>query len=587
MIFGRHVNKYYLRFAHFFLIGILALLVIDYVQLEIPEIVGAIIDFLETGTLEEAFLLESIGKLAIIAVLMVLGRFTWRYCIFGTAVKIESSIRDKMFRHTETLSQRFYSENKTGAQMALYTNDLHTIRMAFGPGIVMLVDALFLGAMAYVKMIGMDWKMACFALVPMVLIAGIGAVVGKYMDKKWEKRQKAFEDMSDFVQENFSGISVIKAFVKEAKELRAFAKENKKNVEANVEFVKLSVLFDILLNVTILLTTAIILGYGGYLVWESNANGTGAFTIGDLTEFTAYFDSIIWPMLAIAQLIGMKSQANASLRRINELLDKRSEVNDDLVKYPDAVLNGEIEFNHLNFRYDENTPIVLKDITFKVNKGEHIGIIGRTGCGKSTIVDLLLRVYNVDLGTIKIGGYDIMEVPVVNVRNTIGYVPQDNFLFSDTISRNIAFSKEEVNMEEIERAAILSDVHGNIVEFPEQYDTILGERGVTLSGGQKQRISIARAILKNPEILILDDSVSAVDTKTEESILANLKEVRKNKTTILIAHRISTVKDMDRILLIEDGEIKAYDSHENLLKTSTLYQEMVELQRLEDEREVN
>ena len=585
MIFGKHINKYYLRFAHFFILGIAALLIIDYVQLEIPEIIGAVINGLEYKTLDYEQLLDSIVKLGIIAILMVLGRFTWRYCIFGTSIKIETCIRDDMFKHAETLSQNYFSKNKTGAQMALYTNDLQTVRMAFGPGIVMLADALFLGVIAYVKMLQLDVFLAILSLIPMLLIVVVGAIVSKFLDRKWAERQKAYENLSDFVQENFSGISVIKAFVKEKKELKEFLKHNKDNVDKNVNYVRLAVLFDIMLGLTITVTMAIIVGYGGYLVYQNKMLGIGDFDIGQLTEYLAYFESIIWPMMAIAQLITMKSQASASLRRIDELLDEESEVNDNLVLYPDAHLNGEIEFNNLNFRYSEDTPLVLKDISFKIKDGEHIGIIGRTGCGKTTIVDLLMRVYNVNKGEIKIGGYDIMEVPVVNVRNTVGYVPQDNFLFSDTITKNIAFSKEIADDESVEEAAKYADVHENIIDFPEQYSTILGERGVTLSGGQKQRISIARAFVKNPEILILDDSVSAVDTKTERTILSNLKEKRVGKTTIVIAHRISTIKDMDRIILLEDGELKAFDTHENLLETSSLYREMVELQRLEDEKE--
>jgi len=585
VIFGKHINKYYGKFAHFFILGVVALLVIDYVQLEIPEIIGAVIDGLEYGTLIYEDLLDAIFKLGIIAIIMVVGRFTWRYCIFGTSIKIETCIRDDMFKHAETLSQNYFSRNKTGAQMALYTNDLQTVRMAFGPGIVMLADALFLGVIAYIKMIKLDLLLAILSLIPMLLIVIVGSIVSKFLDRKWEERQKAYEDLSDFVQENFSGISVIKAFVKERKELKQFLKHNKDNVDKNVNYVRLAVLFDIMLGVTISVTIAIIIGYGGYLVYQNKMLGIGDFSIGQLTEYLAYFESIIWPMMAIAQLIAMKSQASASLRRINELLDEKSDVNDDLVLYPDALLTGEIEFNNLNFRYSEDTPLVLKDISFKIKQGEHVGIIGRTGCGKTTIVDLLMRVYNVNKGEIKIGGYDIMEVPIVNVRNTVGYVPQDNFLFSDTITKNISFSKDTIDEEAVEDAAKYADVHENIVDFPNKYDTVLGERGVTLSGGQKQRISIARAFVKDPEILILDDSVSAVDTKTEKTILANLKEKRAGKTTIVIAHRISTIKDMDRIILMEDGELKAFDTHDNLMNNSKLYRDMVELQRLEDEKE--
>ena len=421
-----------------------------------------------------------------------------------------------------------------------------------------------------------DWKLSSY------FKAASGSIfVGRYLKKKFEKRQEAYANLSDFAQESFSGLSVIKAFLKETQELKRFAKINKENMDANINYIKMQMLLERLLFGFLIGSVFVILyGVGGYIITEGQAE---EFGVGTLTEFVSYFSTLIWPMMAIASLINLSSQARASMDRIDAVLNHKIDVKDAPDVIEDHEIKGEITFNNLKFTYPNTEREVLSEVSLTIPKGTSVGLIGKTGCGKSTLVNLLLRIYNINENSILLDGVDIMKLPIKQVREAISYVPQDNFLFSDTISNNIGFSKEEINMDDVRRASIASDVEENILEFTEQYETVLGERGVTVSGGQKQRISIARALMKNSEILILDDSVSAVDTKTEETIIGNLKKLRENKTTILIAHRITTVKKLDKIIVMDDGKVVGYGTHEELEQTCPLYQNMVFLQRLEDD----
>lgn len=588
MIFGKHINRYYLRFLHLFILGITALVLVDYFQLIIPELFGELIDNINQKTLTEELLVSTVQALILIICIMFLGRFGWRICIFGLAVRIETDLRKRMFEKIEALSVEYFNVHKTGAQMALFTNDLMTVRRCFGSGTMMLVDALFLGVLTLIKMFRLQPILAVISLVPLVLIAIGGVIVEKYMSEKYKKRQEAYEDLSDFTQENFSGLHVIKAFVKEANELRRFRKINKYNEDTNMDFLKFSISLDVLLGAALNLILLIIIGVGGYYVIATK-NSDNPFTIGDLSTYVAYFDTLIWPMLAISQLINMMASGRASLSRVSELLNEEPKVKDG----PDVItdenilnnLKGEITFNNLTFNYPDSEINVLSNINLTIKPNEKIGIIGKTGCGKSTVVDLLLRLYNINENSILIDGIDIMKLPISSVRGLISYVPQDNFLFGTSIKENIAFGVDECTEEEIINVAKLADVHDNIIEFSNQYDTIMGERGVTVSGGQKQRISIARAMLKKSKIIIFDDSVSAVDTKTEKTILNNMYNKLDNMTVILIAHRISTVQDLDKIILLDNGKVIGFGSHEELLKTSKEYVEMVELQKLQSKVE--
>jgi len=461
--------------------------------------------------------------------------------------------------------------------MSLFTNDLDTVQECYGWGIMMFLDAVLLGILAIRKMWRMDGFLTLLSLIPMALLLASATLVGRYMMKKWDQRQEAFSRMSDFAQESFSGIAVVKAFVKEARELMAFRKLNRENEQANIAHTKAAVLLRILVTLFVESVICIILGYGGYLVWK------GVFNAGQLVEFIGYFTSIVWPIMAVSELIDMTSRGKASLERISQLLDAKQDVIDRPDVKPLKNMQGKIEFRNLSFRYPDGEFDVLENISFTIEAGQNVGLVGKTGSGKTTLVDLLLRIYNVPDGTIFIDGQDVNTVAIRDVRAGCAYVPQDNFLFSDTIANNIAFGADNVPEETVAYAAKLADVDGNIREFSKGYNTVLGERGVTVSGGQKQRISIARALLQNAPILILDDSVSAVDTKTEQTILSNLHETRQGKTTILIAHRISTIEKMDSILFLEDGRLAAWGPHAELYETCPAYRKMVDLQRLEEE----
>lgn len=587
MIFGKYINRYYLKNAPVLLLGLLALLMVDYIQLLIPQFYRLVINGVNLGQVvvngqtlpftKEVLLQHICLPMIWIVVLMVIGRFLWRICFFGSAVRVAANLRERMFDHSRQLSQQYYQVNKVGNLMSLYTNDIDTIQECFGDGILMFFDALVLGLMALYKMWRMDYKLTLLALIPALIMFGIGTVMGTAMTKRWEERQQAFSDLSDFAQENFSGIAVIKAFVKELKELMAFRKLNKQNEEINVIYTKIATLLEVLVTLFVESVICVILGYGGYLVYQ------GRFNAGQLVEYIGYFEAIVWPIMAISMLIEKTSRGKASLNRITELLNAPIDVADRPGVQELQNPQGSVEFRRLTFRYPDGEYDVLQDISFTIHPGESVGIVGKTGAGKTALVDLLLRTYNVPDGTLFVDGKDVNTLSIHSVRAACAYVPQDNFLFSDTIAHNIGFGVDDASPEMIDHAASLADVRDNIVDFKDGYETVLGERGVTVSGGQKQRISIARALLKNAPILILDDSVSAVDTRTEKIILDNLKSSRANKTTLLIAHRISTVERLDKIIFLDDGKIEAVGPHDELYTSCPKYRRMVDLQRLEDE----
>lgn len=590
MLFGKHINKFYIKYGLWLLLGIATLFAVDYFQLLIPECYRMVINGVKNGVVDvgggvtETFDLDFLFRrvcvpMFVVIVVMVFGRFLWRMCFFGSGSKVERDLRRKMFDKAKDLSVSYYQREKIGNLMSLFTNDLETVQDCFGSGILMAADAILLGTMSLYKMFVMDWVLTLFTLIPIGLMFAAGMVVGHYMEMKWDERQKAFSDLSDFAQESFSGIAVIKAFVKEFKELLAFKRLNKNNEKANVSYVKASALLNTLVSLFVESVVCIILGYGGYLVYQ------GKFDAGELMEFIGYFNAIIWPVMSVTELIEMSSRGRASLKRVSELLDAVQEVDDKPTATDVTEVTGKIEFRHLTFRYPDGDYEALSDVSFTINPGESVGIVGKTGSGKTTVADLILRCYNVPDGTLLIDGKDVNDITIHSLRNFCAYVPQDNFLFSDTIADNISFASDTDERALVERSAALADVDDNIREFANGYDTVLGERGVTVSGGQKQRISIARALMKEAAILILDDSVSAVDTDTERVILDNLRQTRKGKTTLLVAHRVTTVQNLDKIVYLDGGKVLDVGTHEQLVARCAEYRNMVELQKLDEEED--
>lgn len=578
MIFLKHFRHYYIKYGWAFLLGILILVGIDYFQLEIPRMLRIIVDGVDpekpvfTNVVE---IMPIINYVVMIVIGLSLGRFLWRYLLFGTGRKIETDIRQEMFEHATRLGQNFYSKEKIGGLMSYFINDLNAVRELYGFGLLMLVDGVVLGLFVLYRMFNLDWLMTLYAFIPIALVGVLVFFINIRMEQKFKQRQEAFEKMSDFTQESFTGIQVIKAYVREMREALTFKKKSQEVSDKTIDHMRYAVVVNNIIDAMISLVVIAIIAYGSYLMARTELTG------GQLTEYISYFFTLLWPVFAIAAFLNLNGQAQASAKRIYKFLESPIDIfdKDDAIEVSE--LKGGIKFNHLTFKHEDSEEPVLKDISFEIKPGEMVGILGKTGSGKSTIVELLLRTYNVDDQMIYFDDYDINQIKVKSLRSHIGYVPQDNFLFSDTIKNNIGFAFDSIDDEKLIEVAKLADIHDNVMEFQDQYETILGERGTTVSGGQKQRISIARALAKDPTILILDDSVSAVDTKTEEAIISNLRKLRKGRTTIMIAHRISTVKKLDKIVLLDQGKLIGFGTHKELLKQNSVYQDMVKRQELE------
>ena len=585
MLLGKYINKYYRKYAILFILGIIALLAVDWIQLYIPEYLGKAVTILDTPGSDK----QEIVKLGLMVLLvsggMFVGRFLWRITLFNAAFRIESDIRHEMFQKAEALPRQFYHENKVGSIMSWFTNDLETISEYFSWGTIMLIDSLFLSGITIFKMVRLNWKMSLICFIPFILVIIWGALTERFMMKRWDERQSAYDKLYDFAQENFTGIRVIKAFVKETKEIHAFAKIARKNADVNVSFARLSVIFDVFIEIIIALIFAFAMAFGGHFVLMVTNAERRMVEAGNLAEFIGYLDILIWPMIALGQIVSMRSRSKASLKRISVFLD--TEI---VVKSPENAVKlenvkGDISYRNFSFHYPNYDATSLKNINLDIKAGQSIGVVGKIGCGKTTLVNVLLMLYNLEPDTLFIDGKDITTLDIDSLRENIAYVPQDNFLFSDSIVNNINFGLENGTLAKAKEGAKFANIDDDIEGFSNGYETISGERGVTLSGGQKQRVSIARAYVKDAPILILDDSVSAVDTKTEEAILQNIGSGRRDKTTIVVASRISTIAHLDKIVVLNDGHVEAFDTHENLIKTSPTYQKMVKLQELEREVE--
>ena len=568
--------QYIKRHKYQYTAGIITLFVVDFANLFIPRLTGTITDGLTAHSLDLNGIRLCLLAIFGLGLTLALGRFLWRFFLFGASRSIEKELRNDMFRHLEKMSVEYYNEHKTGDLMTRFTSDLNAIRMAIGPAVICVFDASVMTIMVICQMMYyVNIRLTLLAIIPMLLICAGEIYYGKIMHARFRERQEAVSDLTDFVQESFSGVRVIKAFVRERSQMRAFARANRHTMDKNLNVVRLQAVVMPLLDVIIGLSSLITLVYGGYLAL------VGEITLGRFVAFNQYINMLVWPMLACGDAINMFSQGSASTRRIREIFDEKPEIYDRKDVQPPDEIRGDITFSHLTFIHRGHSEPTLKDINLEIPAGTTLAIIGRTGNGKSTLVNLLLRLYNTKPGMILIDGRDINTIPLKALRENIAYVPQDNFLFSDTLKANIAFGAGEEDMDAITCATSVACIHENIVSFPDGYETIVGERGVTLSGGQKQRSSIARALMKDSPILILDDSLSAVDTDTEERILKNLKENRRGKTTLLIAHRISTIQNADVIMVLEDGEAKEIGNHESLMAQNGIYRDMFEKQQLE------
>ena len=586
---------YLLRYKWHYMAGVVILLLVDVANLYIPQFIGEVIDGLSDGVLDQGGVNVLLAKLFAAGAVMMRGRFGWRFCIFGAARGIEYRLRNDMFGHLETLSARYFNSHKTGDLMARFTNDLNAIRMAVGPAVVTAFDAVVMTVMVLLRMVAyVDFRLTAMAFVPLTLVAVGCYFYGIEAKKRQTRRQEAFSRLSDKVQESIAGVRVLKAFVQEEEDFKAFEEASRNSMEKNLSMVKLRAVFGPALDAVTGISLLVTLVFGGKMVLE------GQVSIGKFVAFNSYIGMLVWPMIACGDCINNFSQAAAAFQRISAVFREKPDIVDKFPEAPgdgdtpgpdmqDVHIKGDLTLNNLTFTYPDGEEPVLKNVSLHVKAGEMLGVLGRTGSGKSSLADLLLRVYDCAEGSLLVDGRPITEFPLAVLHRDMAYVPQDNFLFSDTLEENIAFGLEARLRDHpelrasIKRAAKAACIHDNIMGFPEEYRTLVGERGVTLSGGQKQRSSIARALLMDASVLILDDSLSAVDTDTEEQILENLMELRKGKTTIIIAHRISTLQKADHVAVLTEGELTEYGTHEELLEKKGFYAHIYEKQQLEQE----
>ena len=601
---SKYARSFFAKYKWAYLIGMAILIAIDLAQVRVPIIVGEVIDGVEARSITGADFNSALIQMAVIALIVMFGRVGWRYCIFGAARRIERDIRNDLFSHLLTLPKSYFHKHKAGEVMALVTNDIEAVRMTYAITVMMGLDTITIGIVVVYNMITkVDFRLSVIAILPLLMVALVTRFIGGEIHKRFTLRQEVFAKVSDFVQEKLSGIRVIKAFVQEEKECRAFYEVNSESRQANIREIRIEALMFPFMRMISGVSIAIAIAYGGYIAVK------GRITVGELAAFIQYLNMLVWPIAAIGRTINVVTRGSASLARLEEVLNTESDIPDVAEEGCTADgewphLSGDIEVRNLTFRYPGTDRDVLKDISFRIKQGETLGIVGRTGSGKTSLVDLLMRVFDFGSnikethfegsaehpepeysGQILIGGKDIRKVPLSTLRRSMGYVAQDDFLFSASISDNISFGDRTKTQEEIEEAAKMACVHDNIMGFADGYKTLVGERGVSLSGGQKQRISIARALILNPEILIMDDSLSAVDTDTEEQIKENIARFRAGKTNILIAHRLSTLQDANHIIVLEDGRITEEGTHSELLALGGFYSELYNKQLLEKMRE--
>jgi len=558
-----------------YIIGILVLLLVAMLELVPPRIIGIGIDLIKDGVLTEKILARWVIVLLVTAAALYLLRYIWRILIFGSSLKLARLLRNELYEHFTKMSPSFYQQKRIGDLMAHATNDIQAVQQTAGFGILALVDSVILGSFVLATMaLTISWKLTFFSLLPMPIMIYASKRYGTILHKRFLKAQEAFSSLNDKVQESISGIKVIKTFGYEEEDIKQFHRQSKQVVKDNMGVARIDALFDPTISIIVGISFFLAVVFGSQMVLRNE------ITLGDLVSFTTYLGILIWPMLAFGWLFNIVERGRASYDRIRNLLETKQfiEENANAIHCPPT---GNITFKLESFCYPNETIPALKNIHFILGKGETLGIVGKTGAGKTTLLKLLVREFEQYEGKIMFGEHEISEYSLEALRSSIGYVPQDHFLFSASIRENIAFACPDANDKEIIKAAQIANIHQDIVHFVDGYDTVVGERGVSLSGGQKQRISIARALLMDPEILILDDALSAVDAKTEENILTALKENREDKTTIITSHRLSAIQHANLILVIDGGRIVQKGTHVELMNEAGWYREMYYRQQLE------
>ncbi len=593
MLFGKYINKYYKKFGLGIILGILFLIAVDIVQLFIPDLIGKLVELFVQDYDPDAVASQVAIyglEILVISLAMFFGRIVFRLFLFGSSTKITAGLRQDMFEKSLRLDQTYYHNNKIGNVMSWMTSDTEEVQEYLGWGTVMLVDGFFMTGIVLLRMFLKNWILSLFILLPIILIIIWGLLVERVMAKLWNTRQSVFDNMYDFCEETFTGIRVIKAFLKETSQMIRFSWIARKNKDADIKLGIVSVLFDAVIIVLIEGIISLIIGLGGWFIYLASTGNTAhifgvdlTITTAELVTFLNYFIILIWPLIALGSVITMHARAKTSYKRIARFMDAEEVIKDKEGAIELKNVKGKIEFRNLSFKYEDDKEPVLKDISLTINPGESVGVVGRVGSGKSTLVSLLSRLYNLEEKTLFFDDKDVMDCTVESIRHAVAPVPQDNFLFSMSVEDNIKFGREDATIKDIKEAAEFSDVAKDIEGFTKKYESLTGERGISLSGGQKQRISISRAFIKDAPIMILDDSVSAVDIDTEKKILENISNLRKGKTTIIISSRVSTVSKLDKIAVLNEGKLEAFDTPTNLLKISPTYKKMVELQRLEDE----